>query len=62
MDNASKANELALEQINQAVLQVSQVVQSNSATSEETAAASEELNIQAKHMRAAVNRFKLQKI
>ncbi|MDO4204790.1 MAG: methyl-accepting chemotaxis protein [Selenomonadaceae bacterium] len=59
IDTASREQQLALEQINQAVLQVSQVVQSNSATSEETAAASEELNNQAKRMRDAVNHFKL---
>ena len=50
---------LALDQINQGVLQVSQVVQSNSATSEEAAAASEELSAQADRLKGAAAKFKL---
>ena len=56
---ASKEQSLAIEQINQGVLQVSQVVQANSATSEESAAASEQLNRQAELLDEAVQGFKL---
>lgn len=56
---ASNEQKLALEQINQGVLQVSQVVQSNSATSEEAAAASEELSVQADRLKGAAAKFKL---
>lgn len=56
---ASKEQNLALEQINQGVIQVSQVVQSNSATSEEAASASEELSAQADLMQDTVDKFKL---
>ena len=56
---ASNEQKLALDQINQGVLQVSQVVQSNSATSEEAAAASEELSAQADRLKGAAAKFKL---
>ena len=56
---ASKEQSLAIEQINQGVLQVSQVVQANSATSEESAAASEELSRQAELLSEAVRKFKI---
>ena len=61
IDKASREQKMALDQINQGILQVSQVVQSNSATSEESAAASEELNAQAERMKETVHRFKLNK-
>lgn len=57
---ASQEQRLALEQINQGVLQVSQVVQGNSATSQQAAAASEELSAQADRMRETASRFRLQ--
>ena len=56
---ASKEQNIALEQINQGVVQVSQVVQANSATSEESASASEELSAQANLLKQTVNKFKL---
>jgi len=56
---ASQEQSLALEQINQGVLQVSQVVQANSATAEESASASEELSAQADLLRVTANKFKL---
>ena len=56
---ASNEQTLALEQINQGVLQVSQVVQADSATSEESAAASEELSAQAERLREMAGRFKV---
>lgn len=56
---ASGEQKVALEQIDQGVLQVSQVVQSNSATSEEAASASEELSAQAERLRDTAARFKL---
>ena len=59
IDKASQEQSLALEQINQGVLQVSQVVQSNSATSEESASASEQLSAQADLLRVTASKFKL---
>lgn len=56
---ASNEQNLALEQINQGVIQVSQVVQSNSATSEQAAAASEELSAQAELLKQTVSQFEL---
>ena len=56
---ASQEQSLALEQINQGVVQVSQVVQSNSATSEESASASEQLSAQADLLRVTASKFKL---
>lgn len=56
---ASSEQKLALEQIDQGVLQVSQVVQANSATSEQAASASEELNAQAARLRETAGRFRL---
>lgn len=56
---ASSEQKMALEQIDQGVLQVSQVVQSNSATSEEAASASEELSAQAERLKETAARFKL---
>ena len=56
---ASKEQSLAIEQINQGVLQVSQVVQANSATSEESASASEELSRQAELLSDEVRKFKI---
>ena len=50
---------MAIEQINQGILQVSQVVQSNSATAEESAASSVELSAQADILREAVTKFKV---
>ena len=55
---ASKEQSMAIEQINQGVLQVSQVVQANSATSEQSASASEELSMQAELLNEAVKKFK----
>ena len=57
--SASTEQSIALEQINQGVIQVSDVVQSNSATSEESAAASEELSAQAELLKETVEQFKL---
>ena len=56
---ASSEQKMALEQIDQGVLQVSQVVQANSATSEESASASEELSAQANRLKETAGRFKL---
>lgn len=56
---ASSEQKLALEQIDQGVLQVSQVVQANSATSEEAASASEQLNAQAARLRETASSFRL---
>ena len=56
---ASSEQKLALEQIDQGVLQVSQVVQANSATSEEAASASEQLNAQAARLRETSDQFRL---
>lgn len=56
---ASNEQKLALEQINQGVLQVSQVVQSNSATSEQAASASEELSAQAASLKDTAGKFRL---
>ena len=56
---ASKEQSMAIDQINQGVLQVSQVVQANSATAEESASASEELSMQAELLSDAVKKFKL---
>lgn len=56
---ASTEQSIALEQINQGVIQVSDVVQSNSATAEESAAASEELNAQAELLKDTVGQFHL---
>ena len=56
---ASKEQNLAIEQINQGVLQVSQVVQANSATSEESASASEQLSAQADVLKQTAGKFKL---
>lgn len=56
---ASNEQQLALEQINQGVLQVSQVVQSNSATSEQAASASEELSAQAASLKDTAGKFRL---
>ena len=56
---ASSEQKMALEQIDQGVLQVSQVVQANSATSEESASASEELSAQASRLKETAGRFKL---
>ena len=56
---ASNEQNLALEQINQGVLQVSQVVQANSATSEESASASEELSAQAERLKETAGKFQL---
>ncbi|SFH95332.1 methyl-accepting chemotaxis sensory transducer [Selenomonas ruminantium] len=57
---ASSEQKLALEQIDQGVLQVSQVVQANSATSEEAASASEQLNAQAARLRETSDQFRLE--
>ena len=57
---ASSEQKLALEQIDQGVLQVSQVVQANSATSEESASASEELSAQAARLKDTAGRFRLE--
>lgn len=59
INKASKEQSLALEQINQGILQVSQVVQANSATSEESASASEELSAQAELLTKAVKKFRM---
>ena len=59
IDKASQEQSMAIEQINQGVLQVSQVVQSNSATAEESAASSVELSAQADILREAVTKFKV---
>ena len=56
---ASNEQQMALEQINQGVLQVSQVVQSNSATSEQAASASEELSAQAANLKETAGKFRL---
>jgi len=56
---ASTEQSIALEQINQGVIQVSDVVQSNSATAEESAAASEELSAQAELLKETVSQFRL---
>ncbi|SDG24800.1 methyl-accepting chemotaxis sensory transducer [Selenomonas sp. WCT3] len=56
---ASSEQKLALEQIDQGVLQVSQVVQANSATSEQAASASEQLNAQASRLRETADQFRL---
>ena len=56
---ASNEQQLALEQINQGVLQVSQVVQSNSSTSEQAASASEELSAQAASLKDTAGKFRL---
>ena len=56
---ASSEQKLALEQIDQGVLQVSQVVQANSATSEQAASASEQLNAQAARLRETAGQFRL---
>ena len=56
---ASNEQNLAIEQINQGVLQVSQVVQSNSSTAQESAAASVELSAQAELLQEAVSRFRV---
>lgn len=56
---ASTEQSIALEQINQGVIQVSDVVQSNSATAEESAAASEELSAQAELLKETVAQFRL---
>ena len=56
---ASNEQQLALEQINQGVLQVSQVVQSNSATSEQADSASEELSAQAASLKYTAGKFRL---
>ena len=56
---ASSEQKVALEQIDQGVLQVSQVVQANSATSEEAASASEELSAQAVRLKETAGKFKL---
>ena len=56
---ASNEQNLAIEQINQGVLQVSQVVQSNSSTAQESATASVELSAQAELLQEAVSRFRV---
>ena len=55
----TKAQNVAITEINQGVNQISTVVQSNSATSQESAAASEEMSAQAKILSDIVFRFKL---
>lgn len=57
---ASSEQKIALEQIDQGVLQVSQVVQANSATSEESASASEELSAQAGRLKETASQFRLE--
>jgi len=57
--SASNEQSIALEQINQGVIQVSEVVQSNSSTAEESAAASEQLSAQAELLKETVSQFKL---
>ncbi len=62
MNNAGTASNeqaIAVEQVNQGIIQISDVVQTTSATSEETAATSEELSIQAELLKEQVNTFKL---
>ena len=62
VDNIAKASEeqaLAVEIVNQGIIQIADVVQTTSATSQETAAASEELSSQAEMLKKQVNRFKL---
>lgn len=59
IDEASNEQALAIEQLNQGILQVSQVVQNVAATSEESAAASEELAGNAEQLKKMVSVFKL---
>jgi methyl-accepting chemotaxis protein len=54
---SSDEQTIAIDQINQGILQIADVVQSTSATAEETAAASEELSSQAVLLRKELSRF-----
>lgn len=56
---AFSEQKLALEQIDQGVMQVSQVVQANSATSEQAASASQQLSAQAERLQETASRFRL---
>lgn len=60
IDQASKEQAGAIEQINQGLLQVSSVIQNNAATAQESSASSEELAGQAQALRDEVGKFKLQ--
>ncbi|MDR0991529.1 MAG: methyl-accepting chemotaxis protein [Ruminococcus sp.] len=58
---SSKHQSVAIEQINDGILQVSEVVQKTSATAEECAASAEELNAQSSVLNEHVSRFNLKR-
>jgi methyl-accepting chemotaxis protein len=59
MNESSRGQSDAMEQVASDITQLSSVVQSNSATAEETAASSEEMSAQAEMLNEVVARFRL---
>ena len=59
MNESSRLQSNAMQQITSGIAQLSSVVQSNSATAEETAAASEEMSAQADMLNKVVGRFQI---
>ena len=59
INDSTKEQEMAVEQINYGVEQIANVVQINSATSEQSAAMSQEMNDQAKTLSEITGRFRL---